>query len=274
MRTVHELYKSTTEPVTVAFTEVKLANGKERHSYKVLEPSRLAGVKQGVTSTFDILAKPELIQWAANKAVEAMDNGVPSAEAKYAHRTLKEAAGDIGTRVHYWIEQHLAGKDLDYTKDMEASILGYLSWEKKYKPVVHYSERVVYSKKYDYAGKTDLGCRIGKYYGIVDFKTGSCDKEYNQRLKRYTGSVRARTEHFVQDAGYDLAIAEEDGQTAQFYGVLYIPVDGKVEYFQTEDVLASQEVFINTLETRRLWAKAKLNNIYRRPTRRKSARKV
>lgn len=262
MRTLHQLYVGSNEPVTLQFDE-----SPTRHSYKILAPERLAGVKTGVTTTFDILNKPELVQWAANKAVEAIQNGLKPSEAKYAHRKAKEDAGDIGTRVHFWIENHLAGKDLPYEDDMKSSILGYLRWEKKYQPKIYFSERVVYSKNFDYPGKVDLGAKIGNRYGIIDFKTGSCDKEYDPKSKRYTGMIRARTEHFVQDAAYDIAIAEEDGLVADFYGVLYIPVDGNVEYFTTNDVLSCQEAFIETLQTRRLWHDLKFNNKFRKPTR-------
>lgn len=268
MRQFYSLYTNTDEPVQIQFTEIKMANGKERHDYKVVEPAIYAGRKQGVTATFDIIAKPELIQWAANEAVKAMENGVAPGEAKYAHRNIKEAAGGIGTAVHYWIEQHLAGKKIPYSKEMAASVEGYLAWEKQFKPKVLFSERVIFSKAHDYAGKVDLGCELDGRYGIIDFKTGSCEKEYNPRTKGYTGNIRARTDHFVQDAGYDIAIAQEDNRSAEFYGVLYIPVDGKVEYFETDDVDLYQETFIKTLETRRNWNEAKFNNKFRVPTRR------
>lgn len=260
----YTLYEASSEPVVVRFTEVKMKNGKQRHDYKVMSPAIYAGRKEGVTATFNFVAKPELIQWAANMAVQAIANGADNHTAKYAHLTMKEAAGDIGTRVHAWIEAHFKGEDLPIEDDMKASVDGFLEWESRTKPETLFSERVVFSKSFDYAGKLDWGGMINGRYGLIDFKTGSCDKEFDVRLKRYTGKVRARTEHFIQNGGYDQALIDEDGDRAEFYGVLYIPVDGRVEYFETTDTDQYRETFIQTLQTKRMWKDGIYLNKFRR----------
>ena len=47
-------------------------------------------------------------------------------------------------------------------------------------PSVLFQEMEIYSKKYGYAGRTDLICQIGQYTCLVDFKTGSIIQEGSQ----------------------------------------------------------------------------------------------
>lgn len=261
-RTVQEetLYKNSDEPILIQFKETK-GTKRDVHSYKVLAPANYEGVKQGCTGVTGFKDKSGiLMQWAANKAVEAKAEGKTDKEARYAHVGFKEEAGDIGTRVHNWIEHHLHGVDDPIEKDMQASVNGYLQWEKDNSPEMLWSERIVYSKKYDYAGKLDWGGNLHGRYGLIDFKTGNLDKEYNSYRKVYTDRVRAKVEHLVQNAGYDIPLIEEDGKAAEFYGVLYIPIDGKVRYFESTDTKEHQETFLTTLAAKRAWAmSAKLN---------------
>jgi len=256
------LYATSDEPITIEFKETKGLK-RDIHKYTVLSPEQFSGVKEGCTGVTGFRDKSgPLMQWAANMAVEAKANGATDIEAKYAHRTKKEAAGDIGTRVHAWIEQHLHGVDEKYTDDMKASIIGYLEWEAEAKPETEFSERIVYSKQFDYAGKLDWGGVLGGVYGLIDFKTGSHDHEYNSYRKAFTGRERAKSEHFVQNAGYDIPLIEETGKKAEFYGVLYIPVDGKVRYFQTTKVRECQDAFIHTLRAKRGWKQVDSDNEY------------
>lgn len=265
MQTTEILYKGD-EPVTIRFTEIKQKDGKQRHDYNVMKPVKYVGRKQGVTSSLNFLPKPFLIQWASNMAVQAMLQGQPPEKAKYAHRTAKEDAGDLGTRVHDWIDKHLGGKDDPYSPDMKPSVEGFLKWEAENPLHTKFHEKIVYSKRWDYCGKIDWGGIKGGKYGIIDFKTGNCDKEWSDYKKKFTGNIRAKTEHFTQDAGYDIAIEEELKTKAAFYGALYIPISGKVEYFETTDTTPHRNAFIAILQTKRLWQALDYNNKYRLPT--------
>lgn len=256
------LYASSAEPVVIQFKETK-GGKRDVHSYTVLSPEKYKGKKEGCTNVTGFRDKSGiLMQWAANLAVKAKADGKSDEDAKYAHRNVKDKAADIGTRVHDWIEHHLKGEDRPYDKDMQASVEGYLNWEAENSPETLWSERIVYSKEYDYAGKLDWGGNLDGHYGIIDFKTGNVDKEYNSYRKSYTGRVRAKSDHYIQDAGYDIPITEEDGKAAEFYGVLYIPVDGKVRYFQTFQTEAPQEAFLTTLHAKRAWSKVDKDNDY------------
>lgn len=265
IRTVQNarLYADSDEPIELEFRETK-GTKRDIHKYTVLSPAKYAGVKEGCTGVTGFRDKSGiLMQWAANKAVEAKAGGATDDEARYAHRTTKEEAGDLGTRVHGWIEDHLNGIDLPYEEDMKPSIQGYMAWEQENEPETLWSERIVYSKKHDYAGKLDWGGVLNNRYGLIDFKTGNCDKEYNSYRKAYTGRVRAKSDHIIQNAGYDIPLIEEDGRKAEFYGVLYIPVSGEVRYFETTDCETAQAAFLNTLYAKRGWKAVDKLNEYR-----------
>ena len=72
----------------------------------------------GVTTVLSVIAKPALIQWSANQAVEYVKEHLTSLddldavlkEAKVAHRKKKESAGDVGKAVHKAIENWIATK--------------------------------------------------------------------------------------------------------------------------------------------------------------------
>jgi hypothetical protein len=250
------------EPVTIQFKETK-GTKRDVHTYTVLEPSQYSGIKQGVTGVTGFRDKSgPLMQWAANLAVEAKNNGASDSEAKYAHARQKEAAGEIGTAVHDWIESYLKGKELPFTNEMRPSIEGFMRWLELSRANTLWSERIVYSKEHDYAGKLDWGGEINGKYGLIDFKTGSHDEEYNSYRKQKTGRIRCKTEHIVQNAGYDIAITEEDRKPASFYGVLYIPVSGRVHYFESKDTQSAQDVFVHTLRAKRAWTLADQLNKY------------
>ena len=256
------LYAQSDEPIIIEFKETK-GTKRDVHKYTVLSPATYAGLKEGCTGVTGFRDKSgPLMQWAANMAVEAKRNGLSDEKARYAHRAAKDNAGDVGTRVHDWIEKHLHGVDLPYADDMQPSVEGYLRWEAEFKPQTLWSERIVYSKEHDYAGKLDWGGVLGGKYGLIDFKTGGLDKEYNAYRKAFTGRMRAKSEHFIQNAGYDIPLIEEDGKPAEFYGVLYIPVTGDVQYFQTTDTATAQQAFLHTLYAKRAWKDVENGNLY------------
>lgn len=218
------------------------------HSYKV------DGVKkQGVTTVLKILDKPGLLQWASNKACEwirinAIVQTTLTGEkvfqvseehlkvAKNAHNTLRDDAAGVGKLVHKWIEDYIAGNVTEFTEVMSPSVKAFLKWEEENKPEYINSERVTYSEELDLCGTSDLLCVIDGKRTILDFKTGHPEKEYDAYRKRYTGRTRAYSTVFMQDAFYDIAMAEEDGAYAEQYGVLYLPLDGGAFPFYSSNV--------------------------------------
>lgn len=219
-------------------SSVQLYNGKytlefseAAHRYKV------NGVyKQGVTTMLKMLSKGDTLgQWMVNVCLEAMKAGQPIDKAKYAWRNKRDDAGDVGKRVHAWIEEYTStGTELPIDKDMTDAVEAYRRWERENDIKHIHSERLLYSETHDYCGTVDdvhesRGKRV-----VNDYKTGNPDFEYNQSTKRYTGKVRPRIEHLLQDALYDQCMFEEDGVYADEYAVTYITKDGKLYYFTTD----------------------------------------
>lgn len=248
------------------------------HRYRIMEPSEYAGWKQGVTTILRVLNKPELLQWAANQACDTLYKAYQELEpedfwsekefndllrtARYAHMTYKDAKAKIGTDVHSWIEQHIAGQDTDYDELMKPSVEAFLRWEEKVKPEYIFSEKLLYSKEHDYCGTMDSCAIIGGKTTVIDFKTGSPDKEYNERQRKYTGQVRGRTEHFIQEGAYAIPLKEELGIDCEQAMTLYLPNTGGAYAFYSPFVDFWQELFTGILGVHRSLQKANRLNEY------------
>ena len=242
------------------------------HSYKV------EGKKQpSVTGIIKILDKPGLPQWAANKTVEYIfDKSIPFPEyqdrkawivttkdlafAKRNYLNSRDDSAIIGKAVHSWIEgyirRRLAGEMYTkrrYTESMAPSIEAFLKWEKQFKPEYIFSERVVYSPNGHYCGTSDCGAWLtidGKQlYIVLDFKTGVPEKEYDTKLRKYTGRIRPYTTTYLQDALYDLAIEEEDRLRADGYGALHLPLNSPALFAFTKETTAFRELGKSIVQT-------------------------
>ncbi len=167
----------------------------------------------GVTSIVNIINKPALTYWAANKGAEVflenMKAGVALDEIqikqmadmiKTAHTQTKNKAADIGTMIHLWLEGFLkagiAKKPLPkkpINPEMKNAVNSFLEWTKKNKVKFTETERKVYSQKYKYAGTCDAIATINGKPTIIDFKTSNA----------------VYPESFLQTVAYQAAIEEE-----------------------------------------------------------------
>jgi ATP-dependent exoDNAse (exonuclease V) beta subunit len=183
-----------------------------------------------VTTIISRLSKPALIQWAADMAVRhillnVQDTAGTSyavfeqvcAEARKAHQTAKEDAGDIGKVVHRLAEDIQAGHDVGRpelaTELAEATpeqlslvlncLIGLKQWFDKQELGVFECERRVFSRQHMYAGTTDRFGVINRHYAVLDFKTGGIYDEA-----------------WYQMAGYEVAVREELGITEPIWHYL------------------------------------------------------
>lgn len=229
--------------------------------------------KQGVTSFLNVLNKPNLIQWAASMAVDTFYQAYQenpkwtkkefaelAKRAKYAHLTFKDEAALVGKNVHYWIEEHIKGSDAVYDELMRPSIESYLKWEKRVKPHYIASERPIYAEAEDYCGTLDILAEIEGQRTVIDLKTGSPDKEYDPRKKVYSGKMRARTEHFLQDGAYENGIRQEDGVKSDKLMVIYLPLDGSIYVYETSAVDKFVEGFKHIVDLSRALKELNLIN--------------
>lgn len=157
-----------------------------------------------VTTIIGVIDKPYLIPWALKMAqgyvMERMkDKGLSAyslspeispnqvalwlEEMKKEYRTALKKAGDIGTEVHKWIENHIKAQIdplgpvsepiLPSTDSATAAIAAFLEWENVNDVKYLISEKKVFSLRHRYAGTLDVGALVNGEKTIVDFKTSN-----------------------------------------------------------------------------------------------------
>lgn len=99
-------------------------------------------------------------------------------EASKQHTIKKEKAADVGIQVHDWVEKFIKAKSKkewpEIPKDPQVfnGITAFLKWVEEYEVKFISSEKLVYSKKYKYAGIMDAEAIIKRKLCVIDFKTG------------------------------------------------------------------------------------------------------
>lgn len=92
--------------------------------------------------------------------------------------SIKNTAGDFGTRMHSVYERLLNGVTIDLLNEYKTTrekkhIFSFYEWYNKYKPTELKTEFTVASLKHKIAGTLDLRCKINGKVVIIDFKTSS-----------------------------------------------------------------------------------------------------
>jgi hypothetical protein len=216
----------------------------------------------GVTTILGVaLSKPQLIQWAANMACEYVQNKfsvetghtriISNAdveevlkEARYAHRSTKEKAGNFGSNVHKAIENWI--KNPDYKSELneaEAKAFNnFVGWAKENKVKFLESEKRLYSETNWYAGTMDLVVEIDGKKWIGDIKTSS----------------NIYPEHFAQCAGYHLALNEMgEYQDISGYIIVNVKKNGTVDEKRVISTEVCKEFFLACLTIYRSLEKIK-----------------
>lgn len=104
------------------------------------------------------------------------------------HQIKKEQAADIGTQVHEWAEKHIARENPELPTEPKVlnGVMAFMKWldENKFKFTA--SEKLVYSKKYEYVGLMDAAATLGKKKYVIDFKTSKgIYNEYRYQVSAY-----------------------------------------------------------------------------------------
>lgn len=163
-----------------------------------------------VTTILNRLAKPALIQWAADCAVNHVAKRFPPASSEYvqqlelhralaearrAHAEIRDEAADIGTQLHEYARASLAGQAPALPDDeVVRKVIGALNdWRSRHDIQPIGLERRIMSLRHWYAGTCDFFGKIDGKLCVLDFKTGSGIYD----------------EFWLQTAGYDIALTEE-----------------------------------------------------------------
>lgn len=169
-------------------------------------------VVKSVTTALKVIAKPQLISWAANIGVEAIAELIqPGVEydevqlaeiwqiGKEAHRKKKVNAADLGTLIHKWIEDYIKGNNpgMPKNKKMKRSVNMFLKWVEEHNVKFVLSEQVALSRTYLYAGTIDFICKIDGDLYIGDLKTSK--GIYAEMLMQTAAYRFAREEEFPKE---------------------------------------------------------------------------
>jgi len=189
----------------------------------------------GVTSVLKVLDKPALIYWAVGQTIEffkqtlkpgqsygEMEIQAMLNEGKVAFRKKSKFATDFGSLVHEWIEKYIKGQKPEPFTDpkLKNSVDKFLKWEADNKVKFIESERMIYSKKYKYAGTLDFIAEIDGKKWLGDIKT----------------SKAIYDEYLFQTAAYRQAYTEETHEKVAGELIVRIGKDGdEVEIAKSTD---------------------------------------
>lgn len=169
--------------------EVNIEFDSDKHFYRVVGTE---AKPDGVTTILGLIPK-YLLPWVARVTSQRILSGIVERmnagemlelsfisalceDAKQEHTRKKEAAGDIGTLVHAFAEEIIAGGELDVEDapiEARAGCAAFLDWWRSVQLTDIQSERIVFSRRLFYCGTCDLFATIDGRPTVVDFKTGS-----------------------------------------------------------------------------------------------------
>lgn len=171
---------------------------KEKHKH-LLDGKELTGC----TTILGVIAKPALIQWAANMAIDFIEVAIKEKleltpellkSARTAHCKRKEKAGDWGTQVHFEIENYIQNEIENKSNEVyPINIENFVKWARDNKVKFLATEKNIYSEKLWLGGIVDFVCEINNEIWIGDIKTSKSG---------------LYAENFWQCAGYEIMMNE------------------------------------------------------------------
>jgi len=164
-------------------------------------------------------------------------------EAVKQHSIKKQEAADVGTQVHAWAEAFIKAKskkdwpEIPKEPQVYNGITAFLKWVDEYEVEFKSSEKLLYSKKYKYAGIMDAEAIIKRKFCVIDFKT----------------SKAIYPEMRFQVAAYQAAVEEETGK--EYSGNKYLArFDKETGEFEAKEFAEQDKdfkAFVNALELKR-----------------------
>lgn len=229
-----------TEKETIRINNTEIVFYPNSHQYRIdgkIIPS--------VTSILGMIDKSrQLLKWSENLSREYLQSyiGMPlesvtieNAVTQYAQK--RDKAGDIGHQVHEWISKFIRsvmnGTEEPEMDNLEQQVLngimGFLKWYNKHKVIFINSEKIVYSKKYNYVGTFDVLMVVDNKMTLADFKTGkSIYPETKLQLAAYHQALKEENNAFIVNKYTVLHFDKENGT---FEAVSYNPKSIDVKHF-------------------------------------------
>lgn len=249
--------KKTTEEKIIKLYKGKVAikfitDHADKHEYYDPKGNRIFGTTYftGVIDKSDALigwAVKSMGEYLLQEAGKGNDKitGELISLAKVEFRRIKQEAMDIGKAIHAWIEQWIAGENPEIPDKAEIrnGVTAFMDFQNKHKVKWLESERLVYSKKYNYPGTADAIGKIGKDLVLFDFKSSKPSSISKDGIY---------PEHSIQAAGYQLAYEEETGKEIAYRIIITLDKEtGEFRFRKFEDNEKDKKAFVNCLQLRR-----------------------
>lgn len=212
--------------------DIEMVFTPESHYYEVYHKGIQKYGVRGVTTILQILDKPALMQWAANMASEHWREGIKagtdeltldrlSREAPLAWKIKRDTAGQIGTLIHKWIEEHIGAKIAKVSgpvapvnEIMYTAVTKFLQWEKDNVGEYLFSEKKLYSIKHNVAGTCDFIYldKAGKR-SLGDLKTSnSMQRTFDLQLAAYRYMLEEENPSEVYENMVIVRVGKDEGK--------------------------------------------------------------
>ena len=130
------------------------------------------------------LPSPALVYWSAKSVAEYVADNADHVEQlrtmgrapmvaalKSVPWEARDQAAIRGTDVHTLAEDLVAGREVAVPEHLADYVDGYVAWLDLWQPEPIWTERPVANRRWWYAGKPDIVCRIGSDVWLLDWKT-------------------------------------------------------------------------------------------------------
>jgi hypothetical protein len=196
------------------------------------------------------LPKPALVRWAAKTVAEFVASNPEDVETlrRMGHGPMVDAlkatpwqerddAAVRGTDVHDIAEKLVHGEEVAVPEHLADSVNGYVRWLDASGVEPIWTERPVASRKWWYAGKPDIVCRIGADVWLLDWKTA-----------RGVYGDNALQVCAYGNAEFSAATPEDEEPMPHIdrYGVVHIQPDG-TELHEVTDPAAAFKDFLHVV---------------------------
>lgn len=174
-----------------------------------------------VTTVLSVIAKPALVPWARNVALNQVRASLTErvggaawitpewiedliAEAKQRPDQVRDEAADFGTQAHILIDAIIRGERPPVPPEMEPVVASFEAWRKEAGLDIQLTETMVFSPTHRYAGAMDaLAWRAGGGQRLValDWKTSnSLHPEYALQVAAYARAMEEMSGQKVHEA--------------------------------------------------------------------------
>jgi hypothetical protein len=185
--------------------EVKLVYNDAKHSYHVIEGDQKFKVPSVTTICGIIDKSAALTQWASNSAVDqieaAIKPDIPYTDvylgsvlktARFAHRSIKADAANVGSQAHSWLEAYFKhGLTPEPAEDerVRNCVHAALEWMGEHKVEKVEIEKRVYSRLHRFSGTLDKLAVVDGVLSLLDWKSSKAlYPEYRLQTSAYVGA--------------------------------------------------------------------------------------